>query len=247
MSDQEPGTGPWPVPDTGGPPTPPPPAPPPAAAGPGPAWGPPPPAAGAPGSSSRTLIGVLIGVIVLLVIGIVAAVVLLSGDDDDGDDAALTPAEVDDEGLFVDPQEQYAIELDPEWEQGPDVISGVESFLVAEPEGGFGPNLNVVAALDAPGVDEQGYVDAFIGNIDQFAPGAEVLDSGVVEGSDGRELGFVEYLADFGGPEDLHFLAIVDVADGGSASATLTAPPDRFDAIRADVEPYMLTIQRLDG
>ena len=43
----------------------------------------------------------------------------------------------------------------------------------------------------------------------------------------------------------LEFLLVVTTSAGSGASAVLVSQPDRFDDVRAAVEPYLLTIQAL--
>lgn len=216
---------------------------------PGPAWGPPawqqpgtpPPAA--PGG--RSWWPWILGAVGVLVAVAIVAVLLSSDDDDDSGGRAVASGGGAGEGdLFEDPQGEYTIELHPDWEQGDDVITGIESFLIAEQRDGFAPNVNVVSAADAPaGIDEDTYVSQASRLIGQSIQGGEVLDSGVTQGSDGSDRGFIEYRGQFGPGAELHFLAIIDVADGTSVTVTLTAPEDRFAELRDEAEDYMLTVR----
>ncbi len=225
--------------------------PPPAPPGTSPAWGPPtwpqgaPPAA-PPSSGGRAWWPWILGAVgVIAVFGVVA--VLVSSGDDDGDTdegGQAVATEGGDGDIFEDPQGEYTIELHPDWEQGQDVVSGLESFTVAPPEESFAPNLNIVAANDAPGgIGEDVYVESAGPIIEDTIQGATILDSGVVEGSDGTDRGYIEYTASFGDGLDLHFLAIIDVAEGQSVIVTLTAPETSFDELRAEAEPYMRTVR----
>ncbi len=58
-------------------------------------------------------------------------------------------------------------------------------------------------------------------------PGAVVVYDGVLDGT------------------ELRFLLIVTTSAGSGATATVVSQPDRFDEVRAAVEPYLLTLQAL--
>lgn len=238
MSDQGAVPPPWPAPGVPIGPNPPPPVPP--IVGPSPtatetAWPVPPPPSKPPPAPVGLI--VLLVVAVLVLAGLVVAATV-AGDTDDG----VSASELADDGLFVDPQEEYAIELGPDWEQVPDFMSGSEGFVVAPPVDGFAPNVNVIVTRDAAGVDVAEYVELSIENMPNFVADGEVIDSGVLEGSD---LGFIEYTAEFPGPGTLHFLAVTAIADDQAVTATFTSTPDRFEELRREVEPYLRTLQPL--
>jgi hypothetical protein len=175
------------------------------------------------------------------VVTIVLGIVLSGDDDDDGGGQAVGTGDEDAE-IFEDPQGEYTIEVPAHWEQGDDVVSGIELFLVAEPEGGFGPNVNLVAANDAFGVDEQTYIDQADRFLLQQVENGEILVKDVVEGSDGTDRGLIEWTGRAGGNQ-VHFLTVVDTVGDRSVIATLTSIEADFARLRDEVEPYLLTIR----
>ena len=138
--------------------------PPPAPPGTAPAWGPPtwsqgaPPADPPPSGGRAWWPWVLGAVGIVAVFGVVA--VLVSSGDDEGDTDEGGQAVATDGGdgdIFEDPQEQYTIELHPDWEQGQDVIAGVESFPVARTGGRLRPQPEHRRRQGRPGrIDEEG-------------------------------------------------------------------------------------------
>ena len=140
---------------------------------------------------------------------------------------------------FHDPQGRYAITVGADWSALPGVSAAdIETWSIGAAGRAFAPNVNVLVQ-DTPGMDLDDYLAysrTHMGDLD-------VVDHRVVTGSDGRELGLIEYAGEPPGSSiPLHFLAITDVGDGTAVLATFTALPDDFADLRAAVEPYMLTL-----
>lgn len=143
---------------------------------------------------------------------------------------------------FEDPQGFYAIEIDASWERRTDVPSeSVEVWVVAEAEGDFQPNVNILR--DAPnGMDLTEYMDFSERNLGSL----ELVGKAVVKGKAGNELGVFEYTGRVPSADrSLHFLAIVSVTERHAIVATLSALDSNFSAIRKSVEPYLRTLRPL--
>ena len=201
-------------------------------------------------------------VLVVVLLGAAVIVVAAGGEDDADEPAAAADSQNEDEPevfdagtddetlenseLFEDPEGLYRITLDEDWDpfdQG--IPTGVEAFLVATPEDGFGPNVTILTAEDAPGMDEEEYLEAGLERLRSMGPatGVEMLDSGTFEGPTGNDLAFAEFTQRDPTFGELHQLQVFDIADGMSALATLTVLADRFDEIRPEVEPFMRTLE----
>jgi hypothetical protein len=140
----------------------------------------------------------------------------------------------------MDPQGTYTITVGPDWTEQPSaVVKEVENWVVAPPEDGFAPNVNVLTQA-APGMDLKQYMDFSAKHLGAL----ELIDSSTVRGTNGNTLGLVEYsgVVPTAPGRTLHFLATVDVRNGQAVVATFTAPDDSFDLEREDVEPYLLTL-----
>lgn len=155
--------------------------------------------------------------------------------------SAASPAP-EDAVAFQDPQGFYAIEINSSWERRTDVPSeSVEVWVVAEAEGDFQPNVNILR--DAPnGMDLTEYMDFSERNLGSL----ELVGKAVVKGKAGNELGVFEYTGRVPSADrSLHFLAIVSVTEQHAIVATLSALDSNFSAIRKSVEPYLRTLRPL--
>ena len=162
--------------------------------------------------------------------------------DSGGGEATRVPSETPAAGeTFEDPEGSYEIEVDPDWEaHHGEIVAEVEGWVVAPPQDGFAPNVNVLTQR-APGMDLSEYLDVSAEQGSAIISDFELVTSDVVQGTE-SELGLLEYTGTQNGLE-LHFLATVAVRDGTAVVATFTAPPDVFDALRSEIEPYLLTLR----
>ncbi len=168
-----------------------------------------------------------------------------SGETSAAPSGATSPDPATDDGLFVDPEGAYVMEVDPSWDfqvSGEDgVPEGVEAWFVGVPSELFAPNVNVQVEEVGP-VGLELYLDASV----EKAPGQlddlTVLDQSVIELDDGRLVGRLEYTAS-AGELPLQFVGIVSVEDGIASVATLSATPEQIDDLLDDVEPYLLTLR----
>jgi len=192
------------------------------------------------GTSSRSIIAASIAL---------ATIMLAScGSDSTAEDAsapvvstAAPRLEAVDGVEFSDPEGDYTITIGSEWVPSPvgAVEDGVESWVVAPPGTDFSANVNVLTQ-STEGLDLVEYLELSVENTGTF----EVIEQTTLTGENGNELGRFEFAGPVEGTDlDLHFLAIVDVTDGMAVLATLSTLEADFDALRANVEPFMLTLQ----
>jgi hypothetical protein len=159
------------------------------------------------------------------------------GDDDDdasnGD--STTPTTLPGE-LFVDPQGAYTMTIAPDWSEIPDrPVPEVEAWTVAPARDGFAANVTVLSQ-HVEGLDLERYMEVSGENIGEF----EQTGSEIVTGTNGNELGVLEYHAT---DSDLHYLGVVSVANSVAVVATLSAvDAEQLETLRPRVEPYMLTL-----
>ena len=166
--------------------------------------------------------------------------VACSGSDDSEGDPARTSSNTQTAGqVFEDPQGSYEIEVDPDWVayHGTDAAE-VEVWFVGESREGFAPNVNI---LTAPGLDLSQFIDDVIEQTSSLMDDFELLDREVVDGIE-AELGLLEFTASDSG-RSVQILSTVAVRDGTAVMATFTAPPNVFDDLRREVEPYLLTLR----
>jgi hypothetical protein len=174
-------------------------------------------------------------------------------DDDPSDDAteedpdggpAAEPPDVENllpGELFVDPQESYAMHVDPTWtEHHGTGVAEIEAWAVAAPTSGFAPNINIVTQLFAG--DLQAYMDVSTQGIEAAGPDASLVDHQIMQGTAGSELGVMLYTGSMQGRE-LHFAAVFFVDGETAVVATLTALPGDFADLFDEVGPHLLTLR----
>jgi hypothetical protein len=171
-------------------------------------------------------------------IGAGMAIAQLAGDDDNADAPPRSVAG----NSFTDPQGTYTMSIGPEWTDLPStMVAEVETWAVGDPDAGFTPNVNVLTQ-DAPGMDREEYMELSVASLESID--AELVEHAFVTGPNGGSLGLMEYIAQPPGVSgDLHFIAVFDLRDGTAIVATYTASLERFDELRAAVEPYLLTLE----
>jgi len=144
---------------------------------------------------------------------------------------------------FVDPEGAYRITVPGTWEARHGAIAeGIEVWLAGEVEDGFGPNVNVLTQTTG-GMTLDEYTESSIANAPTFVKDFEVLDSRRETGPNGTELAILEYSGEAGTDRPLRFLAVWTVNDGQAVVATFTTTPERYEAQREDVLPYLLTLE----
>jgi len=143
---------------------------------------------------------------------------------------------------FIDPQGTYTIIIADAWTEIPGAfVKENEAWAVAEPVDGFAANVNVLTQ-DALGSDLTGYLDLTVKNLGEL----KLVDRRTVTGTNGNELGLLEYNGALPGApagRTFHVLQTIDLHNGNAIVATLTTADDSFDTYRSSVEPFLLTLQ----
>jgi hypothetical protein len=201
---------------------------------------PPPPTRGTPWVAALAIIGVL-------VIAVAGLTVLLKSNGDDADpDAPLTEDRIDsdagdlpaDAETFRDPDGEYSMAIGADW-----VDSGGEDgevgWYVNYEESGDNVNIMTESYDDSL----QDYLDLSADSAGTFVDDFDLISSDIVTGPFGQEIGVWVYNASYEGSELTAYATIV-VEDGTAVTATYVSPRDSFDANKASVVPYMMTLQR---
>ncbi len=143
---------------------------------------------------------------------------------------------------FDDPQGTYTLTIDPTWtEHSGAIVAEIEAWSVGPASNGFTPNVNVLTQ-SAPGVDLTEYLAISVRNGPRLMSDFQLVHSQVLTGSAGQPLAEMEYTAGASG-RVVHFLGVVALRNGRAIVATLTTTDTSFAAIRARVEPFLLTLQ----
>jgi hypothetical protein len=205
-------------------------------------------------SKGRTIL--LVSVVAVLVLGALGVSLLLlaggSDDDDDPGNAVVPTVPTGDVISFRDPQGAYTMDIDPEWEQSvtpnqPDV----ETWFTPTGTDAFRDNVTVLAQTGV-NVSLDDYMQLVIDQAPQSVEDFQLrefrvltpdLDDASDDDDPQRELGVIAYDGTQG-TQSFGFLLVASVENGNAVLATFTTEKDRFDAARAEVEPYLLTLRQ---
>ena len=129
------------------------------------------------------------------------------------------------------------MEIGSGWLDSSGAITGVTSWTVATATASGAPNVTLIVQ---PGAAQPltASMDSALADPKKVLPDFAVLTQKITKGAKGQDIGRLEYTG-FG----YHFLAVVIESRAGAVVATFTVALDRFDALRAEVEPYLLTLQ----
>jgi hypothetical protein len=190
---------------------------------------------------------VIVSVIAIVVLGALGAALAFMTDtsDDDGSAEPAPRTAPDPEAQrFVDPQGAYTLEIDPAW--APQAASrDVERWIVDA--AGDSVTIETATVVDTD-LDQylQGVIEEAPDAVEDFrlrefrvittepAPGEEQ--------SRPHQLGLVAYEGIEGG-EPRGFYIVASVERGTAIVATMITDEPRFDATRASVEPFLLTLR----
>jgi hypothetical protein len=206
------------------------------------------------GRRRTVLIVSLVAILILGVIG--TSLALLTGDSDggdsEGDEVALTGPDAD-VVRFEDPQHAYTVEIDPRWQQ---TVNGttpdVESWFTGSGNAEFRDNVNIVTQqIGRMELDQ--YMQLVTDQAAKTVPDYKLREFRIVSVDDATgsettaevppQLGVFAYTGKNEG-KDFGFLFIASVENGRAVLETLTTAQDRFDKVRAEVEPYLMTLRQ---
>jgi len=147
------------------------------------------------------------------------------------------PGSVDE--IFVDPDGDYTMKIDPGWRPEPGLLSDeFQLWSVAPPDhdAEIVPNINVLVQQVGE-LDAADYLEVSVDTGPAFLDGFELVDQGIIEGANGQTLATMEY-----SDHELHYVGFFAVGHGKAAIVTLTASPEQFELISAEVVPYLQTL-----
>ena len=133
----------------------------------------------------------------------------------------------------------YHLVISPDWVERTDIATGDmlnAAWAVAPAADGVTPSVSI-ATETVPDMSLSDYLDLSIQNLPRFFSSAQVGATGKVKGLDGSTVATIDYAGD-----GLRFVAVIAMGDGHAVIATLVAPPAVFEATRAQVMPYLITV-----
>jgi hypothetical protein len=145
---------------------------------------------------------------------------------------------------FTDPAGVYRVDVADSWREA--TIDQPKAWIVAEVADGFAPNVNVVTEKPPSSIGLDDYLKLSVDKAPQIIQDFTLESNETITLTSGDQGGRLVYTGRSGASPTLKFLAIVALRDGRAAVATFTAPPGRFDALAADAEPYLRTLEILD-
>jgi hypothetical protein len=157
------------------------------------------------------------------------------------------PAEVDPAQVFRAQDDAFTIGIPPSWMAEPSG-PGENPSVVLRPEGATGdyrdgddPYLRVSVWADHTEYDDaEGYLaDIRATNATTTTGPVETVSLGLVDNADGMPVVRTE-LRQEGAPFEL--VVVEAVRDGLVVRASLVGPADEFDDLKAEIEPYLLTL-----
>jgi hypothetical protein len=192
----------------------------------------------------------LVAVLILAAIG--TSLALLSGSSGGDDERAIERPGTRLE-KFTDPQNAYTVDIDPRWKQTKNVSRPeVESWYTNTGTTKFRDNVNIVTQQIGQ-MDLDQYMQLVQKQASDTVPDYDLREFRIITVSDDSEtgttakvppqLGVFAYDGKSGG-DDFGFLFVASVENGRAVLATLTAGEDRFDRVRAQVEPYLMTLRQ---
>jgi hypothetical protein len=192
----------------------------------------------------------LVAVLILAAIGTSLALLSGSSGTDDEDAIKQSGSQLQE---FSDPQGSYTIDIDPRWKATANVSRPeVESWYTNTGTVKFRDNVNIVTQ-EIGEMDLDQYMQLVQDQARNTVPDYSLREFRIVTVSDDSEtgatskvppqLGVFAYDGKSGG-DDFGFLFVASVEHGRAVLATLTAGQDRFDRVRAQVEPYLMTLRQ---
>ncbi len=143
---------------------------------------------------------------------------------------------------FTDPEGTYQMVISDEWvASNATFAAGIEMWFVAEPVDGFTSNVNVLTQPVPTDMALEDYLNLSIESAPGFIADFRLIRQEVVTGRDGQPLALMEYV---GSPQGsaLHFLGVFGLGDGEAVVATLSTPPETYERLAEEIEPYLLTL-----
>ncbi|MFV1989874.1 MAG: hypothetical protein ACC652_03940 [Acidimicrobiales bacterium] len=144
--------------------------------------------------------------------------------------------------LFTDPEGFYEMVVSKEWTTAHGIIGeGIELWGVAPGMDGFTPNINAVLQPLPIQMSIKEYLDTSIAAAPQYMADFQLVRQETLTGRDNNKLAVMEYTGTVDGLE-LHFLGVFGLRGDEVIIVTLGAPPERYDTVAQEIEPYLLSL-----
>ncbi len=144
---------------------------------------------------------------------------------------------------FTDANGLFRLRANPNWERRPAGDGSEAKWYVRSGSDRFRDSVTTRAErIGSTGLDA--FVSRSIARADAATIDYELVSQKKVTLASGGPGAVVVYDGSLDGTK-LRFLMVVTTSADSGATAVLVSQPDRFDAVRAAVEPYLLTLQAL--
>jgi hypothetical protein len=140
---------------------------------------------------------------------------------------------------YDDPDGLYRLQTGTEWEPLGGLPTGTEAFAVGAPDRGFIPEVVLVSGRDITVTDAEDFLEQAESSM---AEGVQVTDRGTVEGT-GGELAYLDWQATDASGRVTRGHSVLAVDHGTWAIAELITPVATYDELRAEIGPYLHTLQ----
>jgi hypothetical protein len=205
------------------------------------------------GRSHRRRTVVIVSLIAIVILGVIGtSLVMLSGSSANNVTTGV-PSNTGNGDItqFRDPQGTYTLQIDPHWRATHNAASpDVESWFTGTGTVDFQDNVNILSQRVAE-VDLDQYMQLVIDeaqkSVDKYAlKEFRVVTTNPLTGTTSKtptQLGVIAYTGNRGG-KSFGFFFVASIEHGDAVLATLTTAQDRFDKVRAKVEPYLMTLRQ---
>jgi hypothetical protein len=206
-----------------------------------------------PGRTGKRRTVLIVSLVAILLLGTIAASLLLFTGNDDDKEGSETPAatgQLASATRFRDPQGAYSLEVDPQW-QVPTSTAGanIETWYTQTGTADFRDNVTIVAQPVGE-VDLDQYLQLVIDQAPKSVDNFKLREFRVVtiptdaKATVPKSLGVVAYEGRKG-DKTFGFFFVASVENGKAVVATLTTDQDRFDDVKAEVAPYLMTLRQV--
>jgi hypothetical protein len=144
---------------------------------------------------------------------------------------------------YTDPNGVFRVRVHPDWERRPSGTGSEAKWYVRSGSDRFRDALTVRAERVGP-TTLDAYVSRAVARAESGITGYQLVSLRKVTLASGGPGAVVVYDGTLDGTP-LRFLMVVTSSADSGATATLATQPDRFDEVRAAVEPFVLTLQAL--
>lgn len=145
--------------------------------------------------------------------------------------------------LWTSPEGTFSMEISPDWTE----MNAGSAVITWSINNADAPEANVnITSSQVGQFTAQDYVDVTIASLANLGT-LEVVESGVKEGANGKELGYIETKGEVTSNPGVkvHFYVTVSTGNGLATVATFSATENNYSAAINLVRPYLETLQTL--